>query len=360
MTVIRSQEPYLLVGTYTGGKSKGVYVYKFDSKTAKSQLIDSAITQNPSYIAISPDQKFVYTVNENGNDKGNGGGITSFSFDKKTGKLTELNHVSSEGNHPCYITVNKNGKWVVVGNYSSGTLAVYPVQKDGSLGAPTAVIKHEGRSVNTKRQESPHVHCTIFSPDEKYLFVADLGIDKIMTYSFDHKTGKLSPAPVPFTELKAGDGPRHLTFSPSGKHVYLITELNAGVNVYNYHKTGQLEYVQHLPALPPEYTGPEDGADIHVSPDGKFLYASTRAQSNDIAIFSIDQRTGTLTLVDHQPTLGITPRNFNFDPSGNYLLVAHQNSDDIVVFKRDKTTGLLQDSGERITVGNSVCIKWID
>lgn len=360
MSVVQSQEPYLLVGSYTGGTSKGIYVYKFNTGTGATTLIDSAVTSNPSYLAISPDKKYVYAANENGSDKGYGGGITAFSFDKKTGKLTELNHVSSEGNHPCYITTTKNGKWVAVGNYSSGTLAIYPVQKDGSLGTATQVIKHEGRSVNSERQEGPHVHCTVFSPDEKFLFVSDLGIDKIMTYAFDSKTGKLTPAPVPFTEVEAGDGPRHLTFSPSGKFAYLVTEMRAGINVYKYLKTGQLDFVQQAPALAQDFTGVADGADIHVSPDGKFLYSSNRGQANDIAIFSINQHTGTIMNVGHQPSLGKTPRNFNFDPSGNFLLVAHQNSPDIVVFKRDKKTGLLQDSGVRIAVDKSVCIKWID
>lgn len=358
MTAIQGQEHFLLVGTYTGGKSKGVHVYKFNSSTGESQLIDSAVTENPSYLVVSPDQKYVYAVNENGNDQGNGGGVTAFSFEKKTGKLTELNKVSSEGNHPCYVTINKSGKWVIAGNYSSGTLAVYPVQKDGSLGAPAQVIKHSGRSVNTERQDGPHVHCTIFSPDEKYLFVSDLGIDKVMTYSFNSKTGQLSPAPIPFTEIEAGDGPRHITFTPSGKYAYLATEMRGGIEAYKYHKTGQLESIQHISALPPDYNGPADGADIHVSPDGRFLYASTRGKSNAIGIYAIDDHTGMVTMIAHQSTLGQTPRNFNFDPSGNYLLVANQNSDEIVVFKRDKNTGLLEDSGKRIEVGKPVCVVW--
>lgn len=359
MTVVQSQESYLIVGTYTGGKSKGIYVYKFNSTTGTAVLADSAITENPSYIAVSPNQRFVYAVNENGNEQGNGGGITAFSFDKKTGKLTELNHQSSLGNHPCYVAVDKTGKWVVVGNYSSGTLAVFPVRKDGSLDAASQVIRHEGHSVNSDRQAGPHVHCTIFSPDNKFLFVADLGLDKVMTYTFDNKTGKLAPAPVPYTEVDPGDGPRHLAFHPSGKYAYLATEMSGGVEVFNYLKHGQLEFVQHMSALPPDYSGPADGADIHVSPDGKFLYSSTRGQSNNIAIFSINPGSGMIVYEGHQSTLGKTPRNFNFDPTGNFLLAANQNSEEIVIFKRDKTTGLLQDNGGRIAVGKPVCVQWI-
>ena len=359
MATAKSQEHYLLVGTYTNGESKGIYVYRFNSGNGSSTLVDSAVTENPSYLVVSPDQQFVYAVNEKGNEQGNGGGITSFSFDKKTGGMTKLNRVSSEGNDPCYITISKNGKWVVAGNYGSGTLAVYPVQKDGSLGAATQVIRHEGRSVDTERQQGSHVHCTVFSPDEKFLLVADLGIDKIMVYSFDHKTGKLAPAPIPFTEVEAGDGPRHLAFSPSGKHVYLVTEMRSGVNVYNYDKSGQLEFVQQSPALPPDFTGAGDGADIHLSEDGKFLYVSTRARANDIAIFSVDRHTGRISVIGHQSSLGKTPRSFDFDPSGNFILAAHQNSKEIVLFRRDKATGLLEDSGNRISVDKPVCIKWI-
>lgn len=359
MTVLQSQESYLLVGTYTGGKSKGIYVYKFNSATGTALLADSAITENPSYLAVSPNQQFVYAVNENGNEQGNGGRITAFSFDKKTGRLTELNHQSSGGNHPCYVAVDKTGKWVVAGNYSSGTLAVFPVRKDGSLEAASQVIQHEGHSVNTDRQAGPHVHSTVFSPDNKFLFVADLGLDKIMTYTFNNKTGKLTPAPVPYTEVDPGDGPRHLAFHPSGKYAYLATEMSGGVEVFNYLKHGQLEFVQHMSALSPDYSGPADGADIHVSPDGKFLYSSTRGQSNNIAIFSINPGSGMITYRGLQSTLGKTPRNFNFDPTGNFLLAANQNSEEIVIFKRDKTTGLLQDSGGRITVGKPVCLTWI-
>lgn len=359
MTVTESQESYLVVGTYTGGKSKGIYIYKFNSSTGTAVLADSAVIENPSFVAVSPDQRFVYAANETGSEQSDGGKVTAFAFDKKTGKLTQLNQQSSGGNHPCYVAVDKTGKWVAVGNYSSGTLALLPVRKDGSLAAAAKVIKHEGRSVNTQRQEGPHVHCTAFSPDNKFLFVSDLGIDKIMAYAFNSKTGELTPAQVPYTELEAGSGPRHLAFHPSGKYVYLAEEMSGGVEVFNYLKQGQLEFVQHMSALPPDYSGPADGADIHVSSDGKFLYSSTRGQSNNIAIFSINPATGMLVNQAHQSTLGKTPRNFNFDPTGNYLLAANQNSDEIVIFKRDKTTGLLEDSGQRIAVGKPVCVQWI-
>jgi len=218
------------------------------------------------------------------------------------------------------------------------------------------VIQHSGYSVNSDRQQGPHVHCVIFSKDNKYLFAADLGIDKVMIYSFDEKNGELTEQGSIMAE--AGAGPRHFTFHPNNKYAYLIEELTGTISNYRY-IGGQFELIQNISALPPDYMGSVGSADIHTSPDGKFLYASNRGESNTIAIFKINQKNGWLTLVGHQSTLGQTPRNFNFDPSGNFLLAANQNSDAIVIFKVDKKTGLLSDTGKKINVGNPVCIKWI-
>jgi 6-phosphogluconolactonase len=355
-----NDQHYLLVGTYTSGKSEGVYVYKFNSQTGEFIHVSTAKNvSNPSYLTVSPDEKYVYAVNENHNEAQNGGEVTSFSFDKKTGILAQLNKQPSAGNDPCYISINKSGKFVLVGNYSSGTASVLPVKKDGSLEPAVSVIKHEGSGVNSERQEGPHVHSTVLSKDNNYVFVSDLGIDKIMIYSFDNKKGKLTPAPTPYVEVEPGAGPRHFEFHPNNKFAYLMEEMTGGISVYAYKGKGQLDLLQNISALPPDYIGTVGSADIHVSPDGKFLYASNRGESNTIAIFSINQQSGELTPVGHQSTLGKTPRNFNFDPSGNFLLVANQNSDNIIIFKRDKTTGLLTDTGKKIDVGNPVCIKWI-
>jgi 6-phosphogluconolactonase len=355
VTAQTANDHYLFVGTYTSGKSEGISVYKFNSLTGDAVLLSSIKTSNPSFLTVSPDQKFVYAVNE---DKP--GSVTSFSFDKASGKLKEINKQSSAGDHPCYITIDKTGKWIIVGNYSSGNVSVFAVKKDGSLDSAKQIIQHTGYSVNTERQTEPHVHSTVFPKDNKYLMVADLGIDKIMIYPFDTKTGRLDEANAGSVPAEPGSGPRHFDFHPSGKFGYLMEELTGTISVYNYYKkTGALEQVQTISAIPVDFMGAIGSADIHVSPDGKFLYCSNRGESNNIGIFSIDKKTGRLRLIGHQSVLGKTPRNFNFDPSGNFLLAANQNSDEIVIFKRDKDTGLLSDTGKRIAAGNPVCIKWI-
>lgn len=355
-------EKYLVIGTYTSGTSEGIYVYKFDETTGAAKAVSSVKTSNPSFLAVSPDEKYVYAVNENADSTQHttGGSIASFSFDKKTGTLTPLNKQSSGGKHPCYVTIDKTGKWVFAGNYSSGSLAVLKANRNGKLDAPKQTIEHTGYSVNTERQTAPHVHATVLSPDNRYLFVPDLGIDKLMIYYFNKKKGKLQPAKIPFHMTEAGAGPRHFEFHPNGKYAYLIEELTGGISVYSYHGNGDLHLQQNISALPGNFEGSIGSADIHVSPDGKFLYASNRGSSNDIAIFSIDESNGQLRSLGHQSTLGKGPRNFSIDPSGNFLLAANQNSDEVVVFKRDKTTGLLTDTGNRIKVSKPVCLKWMN
>jgi 6-phosphogluconolactonase len=358
VSLAQKKENYLLIGTYTGAKSQGIYVYRFNSLTGDFDSVSMIKTSNPSFLAVSPDQKFVYAVHENANN-GKGGEVAAFSFNKEDGKLSFINQQLSGGDHPCYVSVDKTGKWAAAANYTSGSLSVLPIKKNGGLDSATVVIQHNGYSVNSERQQGPHVHSVVFSKDNKYLFAADLGIDKLMIYSFDEKTGKLGETNPGFVMTEPGAGPRHFTFHPNNKYVYLVEELTGTISAYRY-ANGAFELLQNISALPPDYMGPIGSADIHTSPDGKFLYASNRGESNTIGIFEINQKTGWLKLISHQSTLGKTPRNFNFDPSGNFLLAANQNSDEIVVFKINRKTGLLTDTGKRIKVGSPVCIKWID
>lgn len=348
------KQTYLLVGTYTSGKSKGIPVFRFDTKTGDATLVDSAVTQNPSYLAVSPNQQYVYAVNEIGNSEG-GGKVTAYRFGPN-GHLTELSQQQSMGEHPCYVTVSKDGKWVIAGNYSSGTAAVLPVERNGALGLASDSVKHSGRGVHS-RQESPHVHATVLSPDNRFLFVPDLGIDKLMIYSFDAQRGTLQPKDT-ILKLAAGSGPRHFIFHPNDRWAYLVQELTGTVTAFRYN-AGKLTQMQTVSVLPKGFTKSFTSADIHISPDGQFLYTSTRDSANLLTIFRINNSNGKLTVKGFQPVLGKTPRNFNFDPSGNFLLVANQNSDEIVVFKVNKQSGGLTDTGKRISVGNPVCIKWV-
>ena len=357
--VFAQKKSYLVVGTYTSGKSEGVYVYQFDSKKLESKLMDSAKSSNPSFIAISPDKKFVYAVNENADSTmKSGGGVSSFSFDNKTGKLRFINTQSTGGSHPCYVTIDNTGKWLFTGNYSSGNFSLFPLNTNGSIEIAKNNVQHFGKGADKARQEGPHVHGTFLTNDNKYLLVPDLGIDKVMVYQFDAATGNLTEAKEPSIQVPGGNGPRHLSFDPSEKHLYLVQELTGTIAAFTF-SDGKATLFQTISTLAEDYKGSMGSADIHVSPNGKFLYASNRAEADNLAIYSIDASTGILKLAAHQSTLGKTPRNFNFDPTGNYLLVANQNSDNIVIFSIDHNTGLLTDTGKRINVPNPVCIKWI-
>lgn len=354
----RAQKFNLLIGTYTNTKkSEGIYVYEFDSKTGKTHYKNKAAgLDNPSYLALSNNEKFVYAVSEAGPGKG---GVSAFSFDPVDGRLEFLNKKPSNGDGPCYVAVDKDNRLVFVANYGGGSLSAISISEDGSLTGDAQAIQHQGSSVNRERQDKPHVHSTVVSPDGQFLFVSDLGTDKIYSYRIDSKNAAkpLSPADPAFTEMPAGSGPRHFEFHPVKSFAYSIQELSGNVTAFNY-SAGKLEPIQHISMLPQAFSGEIRAADIHISPDGKFLYTSNRGGGNDIAIFQVDGKTGKLTLIGRHPSLGNGPRNFAIDPSGNYLLVANQNSDSVVVLRRNKKTGELKDTGERINVGSPVCLKF--
>lgn len=353
-----SQNQFLLIGTYDSPKSEGIYVYQFNNLNGLAKEISHVKTSNPSYIAISPNKKYVYAVNENADKNGKGGTVTSFVFDKKIGILTKINTQSSEGNHPCYIAIDNTGKWVFTGNYSSGNFAVLPANKNGTLMQATQTVQQQGKSIDTARQNSPHVHTTFLLKNNKVLYVTDLGTDKIMLYNFDEKTGNVKPSIQKFISTDAGSGPRHIDISADNRFMYVMQELSGMIALYSI-KNNVLKRIQTISSLPLNFKGTAGSADIHISTDGNFLYASNRGESNTIAIYKINKKTGYLSLLTHQSALGLAPRNFNFDPSGKYLLVANQNSDEVVIFERDIKTGLLTDTGNRISVGKPVCLKWL-
>jgi 6-phosphogluconolactonase len=353
-----SQDLYLFVGTYTSGKSKGIYVFRLNSKNGEVQWVSSTDSAtNPSFLAVSPDGTKLYAVNETGGDQP--GYVSAFDFDQATGQLYFINAQPSGGDHPCFVTVDKTGKWVLTGNYTGGNLSAFPVNKEGGLSHYAQLIQHTGSSINKSRQTKPHVHATFFSPDDKYVLVPDLGIDKVMVYQFNPSLKKpLKPAAMPFAVSAPGSGPRHLDFHPNQRFVYVLEELSGTIKVYRY-TDGFMTGLQTIATHPADYTGEPGSADIHVSPDGKFLYASNRGEENNLAIFSIDQQSGKLTAKGYQAIPGAGPRNFTITPNGNFILVANQKTNNIVLYRVDKETGALQQLPRQVEVPNPVCLKLI-
>jgi 6-phosphogluconolactonase len=345
----------LLIGTYTSAaNSEGIFCYDFDSQTGEFNL-KSKISgvENPSYLAISRDGKYIYAVNEVKN-----GTVSAFRFDDASGELSFINKVSTGGASPCYVSTDDKSKFVFAGNYGSGDLVAVSLHEDGSLGAEPQFIKHEGSGIDKGRQQGPHVHSTVLSPDNRYLLTADLGTDKMNIYKIDPSmiSKPLTPAEQEFVPVKPGSGPRHLTFHPNAKFAYLIQEMAGMITVFDY-KEGKLNEKQTISMLAPDFKGKIGAADIHVSPDGKFLYGSNRGEANEIVIYSIDKK-GLLKLVGRQVSLGKSPRNFAIDPSGKYLLVANQDNNEIVFFTRNIKTGMLTPSGAKIQVNKPVCLKF--
>jgi 6-phosphogluconolactonase len=349
----------LLVGTYTKpGKSDGIYVYAFNSKTGEfSYKSEINGVKDPSFLTVSRDKKFVYAVNEL---SGGDGSVSAFSFDPATGQLHFLNSMGSGGNGPCYISVDDKNKFVFVGNYGGGSLSAIPINGDGSLGSDIQSFQHQGSSIN-KDQDKPHVHAAVLSEDNRYLFVPDLGTDKIYIYNVDvTKLKPLSPALPAFVSVKAGSGPRHFIFHPNGRFAYVIQELEGLITAFDY-KNGKLNSIQTVSLLSSTYNGEKDAADaadIHISPDGKFLYGSLRSEINELVIYAIEAD-GQLTYVGRQSTLGKGPRNFAIDPSGNFILVGNSANDEIVIFSRNQQTGMLTPGAKKISVGAPVCLKFI-
>jgi 6-phosphogluconolactonase len=356
----------LFVGTYTEKASKGIYAYRFDSASSElTSLGIAAETVNPSFLAIDPSHRFLYAVNEVSKYKdANSGAVTAFAIDnqngdRKTGKLQLLNAVASRGTDPCYIAFDKTGKYALVANYSGGSVAVFPIQADGHIGESSAFVQHAGSSVNRERQEGPHAHWIETSPDNRFAITVDLGLDELLIYHFDAKSGSLTPNNPPYAKLDPGAGPRHLAFHPNGKFAYVVNELQSTITAFAYDAShGGLRKLKTVSTLPKNFSGSNDTAEIKVHPSGKFLFASNRGHDT-IALFSIDSKTGALTLVDHFPTQGKTPRNFEIDPTGKFLFVANQDTNNIRVFKIDPNNGRLTDTKRTLEVPSPVCLKFM-
>lgn len=340
----------LLIGTYTNKcESKGIYVYEFDTNTAEFSYKNATDnkTDNPSFISVSADNKFVYSANENGTDSY----VSAFGYNASIGKLNFINKEKTTSAGPCYII--NDDKNVMTANYSGGSVAVFSKNIDGSLTEVKQLVKQFGKGINTKRQDKSHAHMVQFTPDHKFVLATNLGNDKV--YSYKYNPDAKEPLQIKdSTIIKAGSGPRHFTFSKDGKKVYLLQELDGTVSVFKY-KNGKLKLLQETTILSDGYKENFTAADIHISPDERFLYATNRKEANDITCFKI-VKNGKLEFVSRTSTLGDGPRNFAIDPSGNFLLVAHQYTNNVVIFKRDKNTGLLTDTGKKIELCSPVCL----
>ena len=358
----RSNDSMLVyIGTYTGAKSKGIYVSRFDAATGGLTAPElAAETQSPSFLALHPSGRFLYAVGEATNLGGNrGGAVSAFSLDAKTGRLSPLNHQPSGGAGPCHLAVDQTGKCLLTANYGSGSIAALPIGADGSLGEPGSVIQHHGSSVNPQRQAGPHAHFITPDPGNRFALTCDLGLDQVLVYRLDPAKATLIANDPAFAAVKPGAGPRHLAFHPSGRFVFLINEMGSTITTFAYNaEKGALKEVQTISTLPEGFAGKTSCAEVQVHPSGNFVYGSNRGHDS-IAIFSVDRASGKLTSLGHQSTQGKTPRHFALDPSGRWLLAENQESGSVVVFRVDPKTGGLSATGQSVSVGSPVCAVFL-
>ena len=356
----------VFVGSYTShlplarGTSDGIMVYRFDSATgdlALAQAIPDVV--NPTFLALHPTGRFLYAVNEVLEWEGEAsGGVTAFAVDPTNGNLTALGTRPTQGGDPCHLSVDRTGKYVLVANYGGGSVAMFPIQPDGSLGEFSDFKQHVGSSVDPDRQREPHAHSITVDPTNRFAMVADLGQDKIVVYRLDLGSGKLLPSDPPFVSTNPGAGPRHFDFHPSGRFAYVIDELDLTLSAYEYDSSrGTLRAIQTESTLPVGAERQGSTADVHVHPSGRFVYGSNRGHDS-IVVYAIDQGTGRLTYIENQSTGGRTPRNFAIDPTGAFLLAANQDTNDIVTFRIDRESGKLVATGSRIVSPSPVCLKF--
>lgn len=354
-------------GTYTRGKSKGIYLFRLQTDNLEvSQNITlvplglAAETQNPSFLELDLKRRLLFCVNEVDQFEGKPtGAVSAFSIDRATGKLTLLNQRPSMGTGPCHLALDSTGRNLLVANYGSGSVAVLPVAADGKLGEPSDVVQHTGTGVPPSRQRGPHAHCITMDTANKFVFVCDLGLDKVMTYRLDAQQGKLSPHDPAFTALKPGSGPRHMVFRPDGKFAYVINETSSTMTAFAYDaQAGALKELQTISTLPGYYEGRNSCAEVGIHPSGKYLYASNRG-NNTVVLFGVDAANGTLEYIEEQGTGGKTPRHFGIEPSAKHLVIANQDSDTLLACRIDSGNGRLKPSGVFAEAPTPVCAKFL-
>ncbi|MFW6161544.1 MAG: lactonase family protein [Planctomycetota bacterium] len=363
--MLRGGEKVRTMRVYVGGQSKtrDGGIHRFELNMATGELTAAGATTgvgNPSFLAIAPDGRFLYAVNERGRFRGQPtGSLSAFAIDPKTGDLSLLNQEATGGPGPCHLVVDKAGRHVLAANYSGGSACVLPVGEDGRLGSCTAFVQHEGSSVNPKRQKGPHAHSINLDAANRFAFVADLGLDQILIYRFDPAKGTLTPSDPPFAKIARGSGPRHFAFHPSGRFAYVINELASTVTAFAYDaERGALRQLQTIATLPEGFGGESYTAEIAVHPTGQFLYGSNRGH-NSIAVFAIDADAGRLRLVEHESTQGDWPRHFGIDPTGTFLIAANRRTSNLVVFRIDGAQGTLEPTGHTADVPGPACVKFL-
>jgi 6-phosphogluconolactonase len=357
----KRKKMFVYIGTYTGEKSKGIYVFQMDTATGALTPAElAAATSSPSFLAIHPNRRFLYAANEIGDFNGQpGGAVSAFAIDPKTGKLTFRNQQPSRGAYPCHLVVDRRGRNVLVANYGGGNVAVLPIQANGRLGAPTGFAQHSGSSVDKSRQEGPHAHSINLDRTNRFAATADLGLDKVLIYRFDARRGTLTPNDPPSVSVAPGGGPRHFAFHPNGRNAYANNELTSTVTAFRYDaEQGVLTELHTVSTLPEGFRGSNTTAEVQVHPSGKYLYCSNRGHDS-IAVYAIDPATGRLRYLANQSTGGKTPRNFGIDPTGTFLLAANQATDTVVVFRIDPPSGLLKPTPHVAKVPTPVCVKFL-
>jgi 6-phosphogluconolactonase len=357
------------VGTYTAATNKGKGIYLFRLQTGNLEVPQNitlvplglaAETPNPSFIALDAKRRLLFAVNEIGEFDGKPtGAVSAFSINRATGMLTLLNQRPSMGTGPCHLVLDKAHRNILVANYGSGSVAVLPVGSGGRLGTATSVVQHSGKSVNPDRQTGPHAHCVTMDRSNRFAFVCDLGLDKILTYRFDAQRGKLTPGEPPFTSARPGAGPRHMVFRPDGRFAYVVNELSSTITAFGYDGTaGLLKELQTVSTVPEYFDGANTGAEIDVHPSGKYLYVSNRGHDS-VVLFRIDPAKGTLTYVEEQGTGGRKPRHFGIEPSAKHLAIANQDSDTVLACRIDAGNGRLKPSGVFASVPSPVCVTFL-
>ncbi|MGH7602765.1 MAG: lactonase family protein [Gemmatimonadaceae bacterium] len=357
----QSDDGLLYVGTYTDdGRSKGIYLVRMDQGTGKLRVVGSIDAgANPSYLAMHPNGQVLYAVNEVDKfDNKPTGGVVAFSIARDTGKLTRLGEQPTEGTGPAYVSVDRSGRVVLVANYDGGSVALLPIQTNGSLAPATSVVKHTGSGPVVDRQSEPHAHCIVVDPSNRYALAADLGADRVFVYRLDLDGKSLRRVEGGEAVMHPGAGPRHIAFYPTAPFVFVANELDSTVATLRFDaERGALTVLGTTSTLPSGWKGENNPADIHVAPSGHTVYVSNRGH-NSIAVFSVAEGTGVLSLQQTISTGGDTPRNFTLDPTGRWLLAANQKSDSIVVFVRDEQSGKLTSTRERIALPSPVCLRF--